>query len=160
MDHQCVTDAAMDTDNIDGSEGYASLHWSMENIHKYYDVTGRLLAGFVDHNFSGNRNGSCESMEHLKAINNLCDNLVNSLNKCANECCGNVIHNRKKVIFNRSDDLKKLTQQCLFTCIIGGNFVVNLFMVLLIKSVYVLKVNIRCILRIIKDNMSTESNNG
>ena len=48
MDLQCVTDAAMDTDNIDGSEGYASLYWSTENIHKYYDVTGRLLTGFVD----------------------------------------------------------------------------------------------------------------
>ena len=45
MDLQYVTDAARDTDDIDGSEGYASLHWSIGNIHKYYDVTSRLLMG-------------------------------------------------------------------------------------------------------------------
>ena len=50
-------------------------------------------------------------MEHLNAVNNLCDNLVNILNKCADEYCGNVIHNCKKVTFNWSDDLKKLKQQ-------------------------------------------------
>ena len=32
IDLQCVTDASMGTDDIDESEGYASLHWSMENI--------------------------------------------------------------------------------------------------------------------------------
>ena len=41
----------------------------------------------------------------------MCGNLVNILNKCANECCGNIIHDRKKVTFNWSDDLKKLKQQ-------------------------------------------------
>ena len=73
MNLPCVTEAAMDTDDIDGSDRYASLHWSMENIHKYYDVTGRLLKGFVDQNLCGhcNDNDGFEFMAHLNAVNNL-----------------------------------------------------------------------------------------
>ena len=76
-----ITDASLDTNDIDGNAGYASLHWSTENIHKYHNVTGRLLMGFVDQNLCGHCNGCCESIEHFNAVNNLCNNLVNILNK-------------------------------------------------------------------------------
>ena len=95
MDFQCVTDASIDTDDIDGREGFASLHWSMENIQKYYDVTGRLQTGFVDQNLCEHCNNGCESMEHFNAVNILYDNLVNNLNKFFIKRCGNFIHNHK-----------------------------------------------------------------
>ena len=61
------------------------MHWSIKNIHKYYDVMDRLLLGFVDQNLCGHCNEDCESMEHVNAVNNIYDNLVNILNKYAYE---------------------------------------------------------------------------
>ena len=45
----------------------------------------RLLLGFVDQNLCGHCNEDCESMEHVNAVNNIYDNLVNILNKYAYE---------------------------------------------------------------------------
>ena len=36
------------------------------------------------------------SMEHVNTVTNICDNIVNILNKCADEFCRNAIYNCKK----------------------------------------------------------------
>ena len=54
---------------------------------------GCLLLGFANQNLCGHCNGVYESMEHVIAVNNICGNLVNILNKCTDKCCENFIHN-------------------------------------------------------------------